>query len=82
MEHKTAVILQTSKNDRLYQFIIPMGAPYGEVFDVAFEMLAGAEEFSKKAVEQAKKALEEAREKEKANGESQAKTQEVTGELV
>lgn len=82
MEHKTAVILQTSKNDRIYQFIIPMGAPYGEVFDVAFEMLAGAEEFSKKAVEQAKKALEEARAKENENGQDAGEPQEVQGELA
>lgn len=67
MVQKAAIIFESVKgegdNVRTYQFIIPVGAPFGEVFDVAFEMLAGAEGLSKEAVEKAKKSIEEAKEK-------------------
>jgi lysyl-tRNA synthetase class I len=67
MVQKTAVIFEAAKgekNDRIYQFIIPVGAPFGEVFDVAFELLAAAESLSKQAMENAKKVIDENKEKE------------------
>lgn len=82
MTQKAAVIFEAvkgEKGERTYQFIIPVGSPYGEVFDVAFELLSSAEQLSKQAIENAKKALDEAKAKEEASGE---KSQEVTGEVV
>jgi hypothetical protein len=78
LTQKAAVIFESVKGEkaeRTYQFIIPVGAPYGEVFDVAFEVLAAAEDLSKKALEAAQKAMEEA----KAKAEPVA--QEVVAEL-
>lgn len=71
MEQKAALIFQSTKSDRTYQFIIPVGAPFGEVFDVVFEMLNEAQEFSKQALESSKKALEEAKAKEAGKPEAE-----------
>jgi hypothetical protein len=69
MEQKAALIFERKKEERVYQFIIPVGAPFGEVFDVVFEMLGAAQEFSKQALESSKKALDEAKAKEAATSE-------------
>ena len=78
MVQKAAIVFESIKgegdNIRTYQFMVPVGSPFGEVFDVAFEMLAAAEGLSKEAVEKAKKGIEEAKEKEAAAS--------VTPELV
>ena len=78
MVQKAAIVFETVKGEgenlRTYQFLIPVGSPFGEVFDVAFEMLAAAENLSKEAIEKAKKGIEEAKEKEAAAS--------VTPELV
>ena len=66
MVQKQAIIFEKIKDERTYQFIIPVGAPIGEVFDVIFEMLGAAEELSKQAFENAKKAMEEARAKQES----------------
>ena len=79
MVQKSALIFESvkgEKNERTYQFIIPVGAPFGEVFDVAFEVLAAAEELAKKAMENAKQAMDDAKAKEAAEP-----AQEVTAEL-
>jgi hypothetical protein len=64
MEQKSAIIFESVKGERTYQFIIPVGAPFGEVFDVAFEALNAAEGLAKQAMEAAQKAIEEAKAKE------------------
>jgi hypothetical protein len=69
MEQKAALIFERKKEERVYQFIIPVGAPFGEVFDVVFEMLGAAQDFSKQALESSKKALDEAKAKEVAASE-------------
>jgi hypothetical protein len=77
MEQKSAVIFETKKGEkgeRVYQLLIPVGAPFGEVFDVVFEMLASAESLSKQALENAKKAIDEARAKEVVEPEAQEVT--------
>ena len=63
MDQKSAIIFESVKGDRTYQFIIPVGAPFGEVFDVAFEVLNAAEGLAKQAMESAGKAIEEAKAK-------------------
>lgn len=81
MVQKTAVIFESvkgEKGERTYQFIIPVGAPFGEVFDVSFEILNASEELAKQAVENAKKAVDDAKKKE-TDGSA---TPEVVAELV
>lgn len=66
MDQKSAVIFESvkgEKGERTYQFIIPVGAPFGEVFDVAFEVLNAAEVMAKQAVDSAQKAIEDAKAK-------------------
>lgn len=41
------------KNEREYSYKMPIGAPYGEAVDVAFEVIQDILELSKKAVEAA-----------------------------
>lgn len=79
MVQKSALIFESvkgEKSDRTYQFIIPVGAPFGEVFDVAFEILAASEELAKQALDNAKKAMDEAKSKE-----SDLVAEEVTAEI-
>ena len=61
MEQKSAIIFESVRGERTYQFIIPVGAPFGEVFDVAFEVLNAAEGLAKQAVDAAQKAIEDAK---------------------
>jgi len=79
MVQKSSVIFEIVKGDnkdRAYQFIVPVGAPFGEVFDVVFELLSTAEGLSKQALDNAKKALDEAKSKE-----IESSAQEVVAEL-
>jgi hypothetical protein len=41
MEAKSSIVLEHKVNDHVYQFIMPIGASYGEAYDVA--MMCGAE---------------------------------------
>jgi len=59
MEQKASLIFEVVKEERRYQFIIPVGAPFG---DVAFELLNAAEQLQKQALDGAKKSLEESKE--------------------
>jgi hypothetical protein len=61
MDQKAALIFERKKEDRNYQFIVPLEAPFGEVFDVIFEMLTAAQEFSKQALDATQKSLEESK---------------------
>ena len=66
MDQKSAVIFESIKGEnkeRTYQFIIPVGAPFGEVFDVAFEALNAAEGLAKQAMDAAQKAIADAKSK-------------------
>jgi len=80
MVQKSVVIFESvkgEKGERTYQFVIPVGAPFGEVFDVAFEVLAAAESLSKQALENAKKVMEENKKKD----DLEAAAQEVNADV-
>jgi hypothetical protein len=68
MEIKSNITLEVTKNERLYQFIVPVGAPFGEAVDVAFENFVKISEMAQenfnKAKEDREKAVKEAAEKE------------------
>lgn len=57
------VIAKGEKGERVYEFVIPDKAPYGEILDSALEVLAAAENVSKQVVENIRKAVEEAKKK-------------------
>jgi len=59
MDLKSMVVLEFKKNDRIYQLLMPVGAPYGEAYDVCFEALNGILEMAKKAADAAEKQKEE-----------------------
>lgn len=59
MKQVANVIIEVEKEDRRYQFIMPVGAPFGEAYDAAFQALSAISEMAKNAVEQAKRAESE-----------------------
>jgi hypothetical protein len=65
MELKSVVVIETKKNDRIFQFSMPVGAPFGECYDACFEVLNKVVELSKEAAEAAKP--KESEDSEKAN---------------
>ena len=54
MELKATLNFDKIVNDRVYRISIPVGAPYGEVYDAIYCCLAGIVEHQKKSVEQLK----------------------------
>lgn len=54
MNAKSAVIIEVRKNDNVYEFVMPAGAPLGEAYDAGFEVLKSIVELSHQAVERAK----------------------------
>lgn len=56
MNVKTIITIEITKNDRVFSFNMPVGAPFGEAYDACYETLQHIVEFSKKAAEQAKQA--------------------------
>lgn len=56
MDVKSYVAMEIKKEDRIYQLELPIGAPFGEVYDVVREMLLQAktwiDEADKKLAEQ------------------------------
>jgi hypothetical protein len=54
MELKTTLNFEITKNERTYRVIIPIGAPYGEVYDAVFSCLQGIIEHQQKSIEQMK----------------------------
>lgn len=55
MISKIAIVLEQTRgenNERLYQFVIPMGSPLEEVEQMAALMVEGAKEVCQKAKEQ------------------------------
>lgn len=59
MELKTKVSIEVSRQDgettRHYQFILPYGAPLGEVYDVCHDMLQEIVKMAQNAADKAKK---------------------------
>lgn len=56
MELKATLNFEKTVNDRTYRVTIPLGAPYGEVYDAIFACLEGVVEHQKQSVEQMKSA--------------------------
>jgi len=53
MTQKAVIYLEVEKNDHKYSFTMPIGAPLGEVYDAAFEMLQEIVKLANEAVEKA-----------------------------
>lgn len=54
MDYLSQIVIEIKKNDRVYRFEIPMGAPYGEAYDACFEALGGIMELAKNAKDRVK----------------------------
>lgn len=54
MNVKSYVDVEIVKNERVYHFLMPVGAPFGEAYDSAFEVLSSITEMAKNAAEQAR----------------------------
>ena len=65
MNLKSAVIFEVIKEERLYRFEIPVGAPYGECYDAGFAFLKKVEELSAEAVKKAERAKNDENSEEK-----------------
>lgn len=59
MELKNLIHLSVVKNERTYELILPVNAPYGEAYDATFEFLKHISELAKQAAEQAARAEQE-----------------------
>jgi hypothetical protein len=55
MPIETQVIINVKKGERNYTFTMPSGAPFGEAYDSAFEVLQEIVTFSKQAAENAQR---------------------------
>lgn len=60
MDQKAVVIIETVKNERVYRFELPVGAPFGEAYDSCFEMLNEILAMAQKAKESAQRSEEAA----------------------
>ena len=59
MDIISKVTLEIKKNDRVYRFEMPTGAPFGECYDAAFEALTKIAELAKEAAAGVKQSSEE-----------------------
>lgn len=59
MEQKLQISWEIKKGERVYSFLIPAQAPYGEIFDCGVEIMNAALESQKKAAEQIKQQQQE-----------------------
>jgi hypothetical protein len=55
MPIETQVIINIKKGEREYTFTMPSGAPFGEAYDSAFEVLQEIVIFSKQAADNSKR---------------------------
>jgi hypothetical protein len=58
MDVRSYVVIENKKDDRLYQFFIPVGAPYEEAEQVAKEFAGGVVEMQAMAKKQAEASQE------------------------
>jgi hypothetical protein len=54
MNVKATVNIMIEKNERTYVFSMPVGAPFGEAYDAAFEALTQISNMAKEAIESAR----------------------------
>jgi hypothetical protein len=59
MNIKSQVVIEIAKDDLVFSFAMPLGAPFGKAYDAAHEVLMEIVEYSKKAAEQAKQVVAE-----------------------
>jgi hypothetical protein len=52
MVSKAAIIIEETKNERLYQFVVPMGVPFAEAEEMALLMVEAIRELAKNAAAQ------------------------------
>ena len=53
MDKRGMISLEIKKEERTYIFLMPIGSPFGEAYDAAFEVLS---EITKQSIEAAEKA--------------------------
>lgn len=54
MNQRALVEMEIVKGERKYSFLIPLGAPYGEVYDACHEIMMKITDLAKEAAEKAK----------------------------
>ena len=54
MKKNNCLEMEITKNERTYRFLIPMGAPLGEVYDSAIAFAAEIAEYIKEHIEKSK----------------------------
>jgi hypothetical protein len=54
MDMKNHIEFEIVKNERTYRFCMPAGAPFGEIYDAAFEVLTEVTRLAQDAAEKAK----------------------------
>jgi len=54
MDQRAMFNLEVKKGERTFIFSMPVGSPFGEAYDAAFEVLAEIQKMSAKAVESSK----------------------------
>lgn len=59
MDALSTIVLKTQRNERTFEFIIPVGAQYGEAYDAAFEILMHVSKMAQTAAEQLKPKADE-----------------------
>jgi len=59
MELKSSVILETKRNDYTFRMELPIGAPLGDAYEAAWEMLSKIVEMARESVDKSKKANDE-----------------------
>lgn len=63
MDSKMTICLESTKTDgdvtRVYQFLLPVNAPIGQVYDFCHEVLTEVTKMAQKAVDAAKPPLKE-----------------------
>lgn len=59
MSITSRIMIEIKKNERTYGFSIPVGAPFGEAYDAAFEILQEVVEMAKQAVDSTRPSAEQ-----------------------
>jgi len=62
MEIKNSILLEVTKDKNIYTFSLPVGATFGEAFDVAFEVLNKLLEMQKESLSKSQTSYEATKE--------------------
>lgn len=55
LDQKAVVVMSVKKDDRVYEFHMPMNSPLGECYDSCFEMMSQIVTMSKEAADKAER---------------------------